>query len=117
MSVNPGPTICETSSASVTTFYYPIFGLPDAPASTLTASEGSHHLATAGETTIVTVDIPAAGYLALNWQLSYKYGEPGEAMPWQVVQQPDNPPAGVLHHDIILNLHPIFRGEDFFFSK
>ncbi len=101
MSVNPGPTICETSSSSVTTFYYPIFfGVPDAPASTLTASEGTHHMATAGETTIVTLDIPAAGYLAQNWQLLYKYGEPGDVMNLQVLQQPENPPPGVLHFDI-----------------
>jgi hypothetical protein len=103
LSVNPGPTICEASGTNMLLFPWPVFELLSEPmAADLEGSEGGHHIAHAGETTIVTVEFPSVGFLGANWNLQYKYGSLGTPSEINFIEYATDSPPGTYRFDVPL---------------
>ena len=95
-----GPTICEASSASAHSASNYYYYFPSVEANNMPANQATYHTANAGKTMTIVLDIPAIGFLGVNYIMPYRYGTVGGAVIENTVYPVSNPPAGVIRFEL-----------------
>ena len=94
------PTICEASSASATSGFNYYYYFPEVTAANLSGNQATYHTAYAGKTMTVVLDIPAIGFLGVNYIMTYRYGSVGGSVIENTVYPVSNPPSGVIRFEM-----------------